>query len=50
MVLSAVYLIGVLQFNHSRKAVGYIKDRPGDTKYGLFAPTDARVPRILIPR
>jgi len=43
-------VVAILQFNHSRKAVGYIKDRPGDTKYGLFAPTDARVPRILIPR
>ena len=48
--MCAPFLQAILEFNHSRKAVGYIRERNGDNKFALFAPTDARVPRILIPR
>ena len=43
-------VVAILEYNHSRKAVGYIRPRPGDNKYALFSPTDSRIPRILIPR
>ena len=43
-------VVAIGEAKHSRSAVGYLVDRPGDDRFALFKPTDNRVPRMLISK
>lgn len=42
-------VVCIMERKHSCIAAGRIKPMPGNTKWALFSPNDARMPRMLIP-
>lgn len=42
-------IVAILEKSASRRIVGQIKPMPNNVNFFIFAPTDSRIPRLLIP-